>query len=79
MYARVTEKGLSEIHEILAQYHKLGGDHFTPDMLHAWAEKVEYQANEGNTPSFEIRAHDCVRGHVMEFSLSDDAIEWPED
>ena len=33
----VNDTGLAEIQEFLADNHKLGGDHFTADMLRAWA------------------------------------------
>lgn len=32
----VNEKGLSEIHQFLADNHKKGGDHFNEEMLRAW-------------------------------------------
>lgn len=74
----VNATGLAEIRAILAKYHKLGGDHFTDEMIRAWAADVEFQLSEGNSPSFEIRASENVRGHTQEFELSSAAIDTQE-
>jgi hypothetical protein len=72
----VNDAGLAEIHSFLAEHHKLGGDHFTPDMLRAWANDAEFQLAEGNRASIEIRSLDSVSGHTENFTVSDAGIEW---
>ncbi len=67
--------GLAEIHAFLAARHKLGGDHFTPSMLSAWADNAEFQLAEGNPASIEIRSWDAVSGHTEEFTVSDAGID----
>lgn len=67
--------GLAEIHAFLAAHHKLGGDHFTPAMLSAWADDAEFQLAEGNSATTEIRSWDTVSGHTEEFTVSDAGIE----
>jgi len=74
----VNEKGLSEIKGFLADNHKKGGDHFTPDMLHAWAADAEFQLGEGNSASIEIRAWDAVSGHTETFTISDAGLDCEE-
>lgn len=75
-YQTVNEKGLAEISRILSERHKLGGDHFGPAEIAAWAEDVEFQLGEGNGPSFEIKSADTVSGHTEEFTLDDDCLSW---
>jgi hypothetical protein len=74
----VNEKGLSEINGFLADNHKKGGDHFTPDMLRAWAVDAEFQLSEGNPASIEICAFDAVSGHTETFTISDAGIDCEE-
>ena len=62
--------GIAEIHAFLAERHKLGGDHFTPDMLLAWAADAELQMDEGNSPTIEINSWDAVSGHTEIFTVS---------
>lgn len=75
-YQIVNERGLQEIHSILAVRHKLGGEHFDRAMLGAWAADVERHLADGNGAYFEIRASDTVSGHTEIHYLSDDSIEW---
>jgi hypothetical protein len=72
----INSTGLAEIHAFLTENHKLGGDHFTPDMLRAWAADAEFQLGEGNGASVEIRSFDSVSGHTEIFTVSDAGIEW---
>lgn len=75
-YQIVNEQGINEIKELLAANHKLGGDHFGPAELGAWASEVERHLSDGNGAYFEIRASDTVSGHTEIHYLSDDSIEW---
>ena len=70
----INAAGLSEIRAILAENHKLGGDHFTDSMIRAWADEVEFQLAEGNGATFEIKSGDHVMGWTQEFHLTDAAI-----
>ena len=67
--------GLAEIHAFLAAHHKLGGDHFTPAMLSAWADDAEFQLAEGNPASIEIRSWNAASGHTEYFTVSDAGID----
>lgn len=58
----VNKTGIAEIKQFLAKYHKKGGDHFTEDMLRAWAAEAEFQLGEGNPAAIEIRGRDSVTG-----------------
>lgn len=60
----INENGLNQIHAHLAASHKLGGDHFTRDMLLAWAAHAERNLSEYGAAEFEIRAWDSVSGHT---------------
>ena len=75
-YKVVNEKGLKEIHGILAANHRLGGDHFDRAMLLAWAADVERHLDDGNGAYIEIRASDTVSGHAETHDLSPESIEW---
>jgi hypothetical protein len=72
----VNEAGLLEIAEFLADHHKLGGDHFTPDMIRAWAADAEFQLGDGNSASIEIRSFDSVSGTTETFTVSPAGVEW---
>jgi hypothetical protein len=72
----VNDAGLAEIHAFLAEHHKLGGGHFTPDMLRAWAKDAEFQLAEGNGASIEIRSWDSVSGHTETFTVPDAGVVW---
>lgn len=67
----VNEQGLNEIKEFLAGNHKKGGDHFTRDMLLAWAADAEFQLAEGNPATIEIKSWDSIHGRTQEFTISD--------
>lgn len=71
----INEAGLKEIHAFLAENHKLGGDHFTQDMLRAWAADAEFQLGEGNPAIIEIPQWDTVSGHTETFTVSNDGLE----
>ena len=71
----VNEAGLNEIKEFLANNHKKGEDHFTPEMLHAWARDAEFQISQGNSASIEIRSWDTVSGHTESFTISDAGLD----
>ena len=74
----VNESGLNEIKEFLAENHKLGGDHFTRDMLRAWAAAAEFQLGEGNSATIEIRSWDSIHGRTQEFTISDAGLDSEE-
>lgn len=74
----VNEIGLNEIKEFLAKNHKLGGDHFTRDMLRAWADDAEFQLGEGNFATIEIRPWDSINGRAQEFTISVDGLDSEE-
>lgn len=71
----INTTGLNEIKEFLAANHKKGGDHFTRDMLQAWAADAEFQMSEGNSPSIEIKASDSIHGYTQEYTVSDAGID----
>ena len=48
----------------MGEFHKLGRDNFTPEMLHAWAAEAENSFDNGNDMSFEIKSWDSVTGHI---------------
>ncbi len=66
----VNATGLAEIKEFLADNHKLGGDHFTSDMLRAWAADAEFSLAEGNGAAIELSARDSVNGRTQTFEIS---------
>jgi len=74
----VNEQGLNEIKEFLASNHKKGGDHFTREMLQAWAADAEFQLGEGNPAMIEIRSFDAVSGRTETFTLSDAGLDCAE-
>lgn len=75
-FQAVNEAGLREIQSFLADNHKLGGDHFTADMLRAWAADAKFQLGEGNGASIEIKSVDSIHGHTQEYTLSPAGVEW---
>jgi len=74
----VNEKGLAEIHQFLAEKHKLGGDRFGPSELRAWAQAAEFQLGEGNDASIEIRSFDSVSGHAETYTISPEGLDCEE-
>ena len=73
----VNSRGIEEIRQFLAANHKKG-DHFTRDMLNAWAQEAEFQVCEGNPATIEIRAHNCIHGYTMEYRISDAGLDATE-
>ena len=71
----INSTGLAEIAAFLADNHKLGGDHFTSDMLLAWAADAEFQLSEGNSASIEISGRDSISGRPEVFTVSDAGID----
>lgn len=71
----INASGLVEIHMFLAANHKLGGEHFTGDMLRAWAADAEFQLAEGNGADIEIKSWDTLSGHTELFTVSDAGID----
>lgn len=70
--------GLQEIKTFLAANHKKGGDHFTRDMLQAWAADAEFQLSEGNPATIEIKSWDSIHGCAQEYRISDAGLDWSE-
>ena len=66
----VNAVGLAEIAAFLAENHKLGGEHFTPDMVRAWAVDAEFSLAEGNGAVIELTARDSMRGVTQTFEIS---------
>ena len=66
----VNAVGLAEIAAFLAENHKLGGEHFTPDMVRAWAVDAEFSMAEGNGAVIELTARDSMRGVTQTFEIS---------
>ena len=66
----VNAAGLAEIAAFLADNHAKGGDHFTADMLGAWAADAEFSLAEGNGAAIELAARDSVRGRTQTFEIS---------
>lgn len=71
----VNQTGINEIAEFLGTHHKLGRDHFTDEMLRAWAAEAEFQLAEGNDASIEIRSLDSTSGHTETFTISDAGLD----
>ncbi len=74
----VNQTGLDKIAEFLGTYHRLGRDHFSDDMLRAWADDAEFQLSEGNGASIEVKSWDAISGHTETFSISDAGIDSEE-
>lgn len=71
----VNAAGLAEIAAFLAKNHKLGGDHFTSDMLRAWAADAEFSLSEGNGAVIELASRDSVHGVTQTFEISADGLD----
>ena len=71
----VNAAGLKEIAAFLADNHNLGGEHFTPDMLRAWAADADFSLAEGNGAAIELAARDSVRGVTQTFEVSDAGLD----
>lgn len=66
----VNAVGLAQIADFLADNHKLGGEHFSADMLRAWAADAEFSLAEGNGAVIELAARDSLRGLTQTFEIS---------
>lgn len=62
--AHINTNGITKIAAALGQFHKLGQDHFTAAMLHAWAAEAEQSFDNGNGMAFEIKSWDSITGHT---------------
>ena len=71
----INAAGLAEIKAFLASHHNKGGDHFTADMLRAWAADAEFQMSQGNGADIEIKSWDALSGHTETFTVSDAGID----
>jgi hypothetical protein len=71
----VNDIGLHEIHDFLANNHKLGRAHFTKQMLRAWAAEAEFSLSEGNDAGIELKAIDSVNGCTQTFTISDAGLD----
>ena len=71
----VNEQGLREIKQFLAANYKLGGEHFTRDMILVWAASAEAHLADGNPATIEIPAWDSVSGHAELYEVSDDGLD----
>ena len=76
--AYVNERGLELIHDWLGLYDKKGYDHFTREMLIAWADDIYFQSAEGNMPELELRSFETVTGRTEIFKMPDEGIDWIE-
>jgi len=74
----VNENGIEQIRYFLAENHKLGGEHFTPDMLLAWAKDAEFSLSEGNPAIIEIASWDSIHGRTQTFTISDAGLDCEE-
>ena len=70
----VNSRGIEEIRQFLAANHKKG-DHFTRDMLNAWAQEAEFQLGEGNRASIELKARDSINGTTQEYYISEAGLD----
>lgn len=70
----INAQGIREIENFLAFHHKQG-HHMGADQLRAWAADAEFQMDEGNTPTIEIRAWDSQSGHTETYTISDAGVD----
>lgn len=70
LFTHINEQGLYEIKEFLLANHKKG-DHFTRDILKAFAAEAEFQLAEGNSATIEIKSWESIHGYTQEFTISD--------
>lgn len=71
----INQNGLQQIHDALGKYHKLGYDHFTPEMLSAWAADVEDNYSNCGNAEFEIRSHDTKAGSPVIIAINPDGYD----
>lgn len=68
--AHINTNGINQIAAALGQFHKLGQDHFTSTMLHAWAAEAEESFDNGNGMCFEIKSWDSATGRTEVVTIS---------
>lgn len=74
----INENGLNQIRAHLSASHKLGGDHFTRDMLLAWAADAERNMNDAGHGAFEILAWDSASGHTELCRITEEGFDAEE-
>ena len=62
--AHINTNGLNQIAAALGFSHKLGQEHFTANMLNAWAAEAEESFDSGNGMCFEIKSWDSSTGRT---------------
>lgn len=77
MAYRINAEGLAQIEKFLGTYHKK--QTFTAPQLRAWAADAEFQLDEGNPATIEIRGWDSVTGHTQTFTVSANGINFTPD
>lgn len=72
----INSNGIAQIADFLKVNHKKG-EMISQDknMLLAWAQEAEYQLEEGNPATIEIRSFDSVHGRTQEFTVSPEGID----
>lgn len=76
--ATINANGLNQIAAALAKHHKLGGEHFTPAMIQAWASEAEENHGSGNGCYVEIRSFDSVTGAPVEVTITAEGYDLEE-
>jgi hypothetical protein len=71
----VNDVGIKQIRLYLESYHELGGDHFTKEMLNAWATDVERSLCENDRAEFEIPSWQSKTGRTVLCRISDEGID----
>ena len=74
----INKDGLNEIKAFLAENHKLGGEHFSRDMLQSWASDAEFQLGEGNPATITISSWDSIHGRTQELTVSSAGLDLEE-
>jgi hypothetical protein len=76
--ARINNYGLKQIASEIAKHHNLGGEHFTPSMIAAWAAEAEQSFMNGNGCQFEISRLDSVTGCPVVVSIGEEGFDVEE-
>jgi hypothetical protein len=71
----VNDMGIKQIRLYLESYHELGGNHFTKEMLNAWARDVERSLCENDRAEFEIPSWQSKTGRTVLCRISDEGID----
>ncbi len=66
----INSQGIEEIYNFLIQRSKIDEDQLTHSMLQAWANDAEFQLNDGNPPSIELKSWQSISGKTEEFTIS---------